>query len=193
MDLETAKIGKKKFPCKVRCKTGCRDKAHVSRQNPYNVAKWREGDRLFGLGALTVGHTPGFCQDVSRGKDVQGWNPTWSRLSLRFGRAHSGRGHSTRLPSWDWSTCWHARPVAAPTPPAQLPSSFPQANRTRALSLADRPANLQPHWWRDNSGSRTFGGLPVPAWPACCIQDFSAGSLVPGKLSCRQLVRSRRS
>ena len=65
-----------------------------------------------------------------------------------------------------------------PTPPAQLPdpSSFPPANRTPTLSLADRPANLASHWLADNSGSRTFGGLPVPAWPARCIQDFSAGS-----------------
>ena len=97
MDLESAKIGKKKFPCKVRCKTGCRDKAHVSRQNPYNVAKWREENRLFGLGTLTVGHTPGFCQDVSRGKGVQGWNPTWSRLSLRLEERTQDAG--TRLGS----------------------------------------------------------------------------------------------
>ena len=84
-------------------------------------------------------------------------------------------GHSSRAPGSDWSTCWHARPVAANAAcTAASPSSFPAANRTPNPLLADRPANLASHWLADNSGSRTFGGLPVPAWPARCIQDFSA-------------------
>ena len=83
------------------------------------------------------------------------------------------------LARWD---LWLPSACTAAAAGRQLPTQQPDGG----LLLAGSPAFRPSHWLADNSGSRTFGGLPVRRGRHAAAQDFSG----PQRLaSCRKLCR----